>query len=130
MAQPEARARADPTPPLTLAQTLALALALTLALTQALTLTLALALALALTLALTLALALALARSADEQIRALDLEQISRSSEVYRSFNSLGECMGASMGIQWEAELAAQAWGGGRQMAVVGGRWRGLLWEA
>jgi hypothetical protein len=30
-----------------------------------------------------------------------------------------GECMGASMGIQWEAVLAAQAWGGG-------GRWR--LW--
>ena len=35
-----------------------------------------------------------------------------RSSEVYRSFNSLGECMGASeRGILWEAEVAAQAWG-------------------
>ena len=35
-----------------------------------------------------------------------------RSSEVYRSFNSLGECMGASeRGVLWEAEVAAQAWG-------------------
>ena len=37
---------------------------------------------------------------------------------MYRSFNSLGECMGGSQrGIAWQAEAAAQAHGWARQLS-------------
>ena len=42
---------------------------------------------------------------------------------MYRSFNSVGECMGGSQrGIAWRAEAAAQAHGSARRnLVVVGG---------